>query len=388
MKIAILKGSLCAEGGLEKYCQKIAERLAADGHEVHILGFGTSKPLPHSSKISIHALVPKVPLSLLQLLLFDRAAKKWLQQNPCDKILGFFRNTCLQTEYRAGNGCHKAYLEHRKKECHKKWCGPFKALSFLLNPLHRFILHCEKATFESPNLQHLIVNSQLVANEIAHYYPNMIWTKVYVVHNGVEWSATTKRFYQLFEERERSIKSLALKELSLNKSLKLLFVGHEWRRKGLYLLLEALAQHPQADWELMVVGKERHPEQFKSHAKHLGIENKIHWYGPQRDLSHFYTVADVVVIPSLYDPFANVTVEALNYGCLVVSSTTNGGCEVLIEEVTGYTFDIGSERLSWILEELLSYRKTLASAEAIRSSISHLDFDNQLAKCVNLIYTP
>ncbi len=43
----------------------------------------------------------------------------------------------------------------------------------------------------------------------------------------------------------------------------------------------------------------------------------------------FYQLADALAIPSFYDPFANVTVEALAMGLFVVSSRSNGGFEIL-----------------------------------------------------------
>lgn len=387
MKIAILKGTLTAAGGLEKYCHKIADRLARKGHEVHILGFGAlplPQALPHPL-IHIHSIAPKVPISLLQLVLFDLAVKKWLRSNTCDRVLGFFRNTAPQTDYRAGNGCHKAYLAHRKKTC-----SFLKRLSFSLNPLHRFICYCEKKTFESYSLQHLIVNSQLVADEIVHYYKDVIWTKIHVIHNGVEWQDTREQFQHLLKNREQLLQAYALRP----QSLKILFVGHEWKRKGLPLLLKSLGAHPNADWELLVIGKERHPQEFQTLAKSLKIGEKIKWLGPQKNLSHFYTIADIVVIPSLYDPFANVTVEALSYGCYVVSSNMNGGSEVIVDGVTGRIFDLSArsrakersafDQLALILEELFSYRKSSTSAEVIRNSIAHLDFENQLEQVVTL----
>ena len=47
----------------------------------------------------------------------------------------------------------------------------------------------------------------------------------------------------------------------------------------------------------------------------------------------FYQMADALVIPSFYDPFANVTVEALAMGLFVLSSKHNGGPEILTKKM-------------------------------------------------------
>ena len=65
-------------------------------------------------------------------------------------------------------------------------------------------------------------------------------------------------------------------------------------------------------------------------AAKLNIQRRVTFFGPQKEIRPFYQFADALVIPSFYDPFANVTVEALAMGLFVVSSKSNGGHEILI----------------------------------------------------------
>jgi len=325
----------------------------------------------------VHAICPSYKLSLLQLLSFDRACKKYIDKNNPDIVFGFFRNTCLQTHYRAGNGCHKAYLERRKAT------DPFwKRLTYAINPLHRFILDCEKRTFESPELRCLIVNSHLVQREIEAYYPKVTKDKIKVIHNGVEWNELKKPFEDSFSARDALLSELGLQK----ESFKLLFIGHEWKRKGLGLLLNALKASPK-DIELMVVGSDRHENEFKGLAHSLGLSSQIHFYGKRSDAWRFYSVADVCVIPSMYDPFANVTVEALAMGCFVISSADNGGSEVLQTGQTGFVFNDlqNPEQLAECILKSRSFTKNPQRALDIRNSVQHLDFQNQLAKLIALI---
>ncbi|NJS13726.1 MAG: glycosyltransferase family 4 protein [Sphingopyxis sp.] len=57
---------------------------------------------------------------------------------------------------------------------------------------------------------------------------------------------------------------------------------------------------------------------------------KTRFLGGRRDAEVCYAAADVYALPSLYDPFANSTLEALASGLPVVTTTTNGAQSVLV----------------------------------------------------------
>jgi glycosyltransferase involved in cell wall biosynthesis len=95
------------------------------------------------------------------------------------------------------------------------------------------------------------------------------------------------------------------------------------------------------------------------------------------------------VIPSLYDPFANVMVEALAMGLSVVSSTANGGCEVLSAQ-TGLCIEqlFDPHSVAGVLLQALSRPKTKISAQMRRDSVKHLNFAQQLELIVNATLVP
>jgi len=100
----------------------------------------------------------------------------------------------------------------------------------------------------------------------------------------------------------------------------------------------------------------------------------VEFFGPQKEILPFYKKADALVIPSFYDPFANVTVEALAMGLFVVSSKTNGGSEAL----TKTNGVVVKDSLIDALETALKKPKTKERASQIRESVKHLDFSNQM----------
>jgi UDP-glucose:(heptosyl)LPS alpha-1,3-glucosyltransferase len=101
-------------------------------------------------------------------------------------------------------------------------------------------------------------------------------------------------------------------------------------------------------------------------------------------LARFYQFADAVVIPSLYDPFANVTVEALAMGLFVVSSKSNGGHEILTDKNGAIISNLfNRDSLTFALKEALRHPKTPMQALSIRESVRNLDYSLQTKKLID-----
>ncbi len=245
-------------------------------------------------------------------------------------------------------------------------------MSYRFNPLHQTILRLEKESFEHPGLQKLYTNSHMVKQEILSLYKTDP-KKIHVVHNGVEWHEMQSAFDAWEEKRETTF------------AYRFLFIGHNYQRKGLKPLLQALALLGNRDFTLTVIGKDRNIDTFKSLARHLGLENKVSFLGSRTDIAHFYQQSDCLVIPSFYDPFANVTLEALAMGLYVVSSKTNGGHEILTSENGAVIEDLTDpSSVATALEQALKRPKMRASAHKIRDSVKHLDFAQQLSVLTQL----
>jgi UDP-glucose:(heptosyl)LPS alpha-1,3-glucosyltransferase len=377
--IAFLKSGLAHRGGLEKACFALARFFQNAGHEVSVLTTDWTNQL--QTDFLVENLGKRSRSSLYHTWSFDRKCASFLKQQPHDIVFGMDRNFCTQHFYRAGNGVHAAYLENRKQ-----FSNTWKRLSFAINPQHQLILSMERATFESPALRCLFTNSEMVRQEIAQFYPRVDLNKVFVVHNGVEWQAFDQPFEEGFQEGLQ-VRSQIAKSLGLDPSrYQFLFVGHEYQRKGLSLLLKALAELSSYCFELSVVGKERHIAAFKQQAAALHLSDRVHFFGMQADVKPYFQVADSLVVPSYYDPFANVTVEALAFGLWVISSAKNGGSEVLTPENGAVFQDLQQpDQLVSCLQQALKKPKTYKSAKHIRNSVAQLDFSQQLHKIMQQV---
>lgn len=345
----LLKSNVQSSGGLEKYASRIAQGFIDRGAEVKLLTKQT-RGWP----------------SFWRLEQFDRFTRDWLKEHPADIIFGMDRNR-FQTHIRAGNGVHAAYLESRVQSE-----GIFKWLKCHLNPLHRTILSIEKTAFENPCLERLFTNSHMVRRQILERF-RIDANKIQVIHNGVEWKEMEKDFSLWPQKREEHLKSLSLSRDFFH----LLFIGNGYLRKGLTQLLNALTQVPEI--YLSVIGKDNQASAYQHLVHRLGLADRVRFFGPATDIRPFYQYADALAIPSFYDPFANVTVEALAMGLFVISSKTNGGHEILTPEQGCVIEDLlNTDSVATSLRLALKHRKTPKSASALRESIRHLDFSHQL----------
>lgn len=355
--VVLLKSK--GSGGLEKYASRVEKAFVEKGARVTVLS-PTKMIWP----------------GFIRLELFDRYVQNWLKENQADVVFGMDRNR-FQTHIRAGNGVHAAYLKSRLEVE-----GRLKRLSCWINPLHRKILEIEKCAFEWNGLRKVFTNSQMVKDQILENY-SMEPGKVQVVHNGVEWHEMQSDFDEWEEGR-----SLGLKKFGLDPDrFYFLFIGHGYLRKGLDRLLIGLSQMKRKDVSLLVVGKDKQIDLYRAKAEQLGLKDRVHFFGPSREVSLFYQIADALVIPSFYDPFANVTVEALAMGLFVVSSRTNGGCEILTPENGTVIEDLfDNNAMIQALEIALMRCKTKESAGRMRESVRNLDFSKQMRALVEGAY--
>ena len=365
------------QGGLEKYLDRLARYFMQQGASVSVLTSsrnGDFSRLPYR----IRCISSPCCLSWFHLLLFDHKVKQVLSQNKTqgDILFGFDRHFVALTHYRAGNGCHRAYLEKRRISC-----GWLKRMLLWLNPLHWVVLLSEKKTVECHKTI-TICNSHMVKKEFLRWYPKADPSHIKVIHNGVEWAEYEASFQQREHERV-----LFCRDNGIDPSLPhILFVGNEWERKGVRLLLHALSA-VKTPFRCTIVGKEKRWQQFHELAHQLKIEKNVFFYPTHEKVLPWYQRADIFVLPTLYDPFANVTVEALAMGLWVITSSSNGGGEVIREGLTGSVIT-SFDKQPWtraLEAALLRVQKESNLKDRIREEARQFDFTHTLQAYGDLI---
>ena len=357
-RVTILKTQLTKQGGAEKYARCLADAFCKRECDVSVLTTGSVEGVYPYTVTSCNL---RSKTSVSKLWEFEAFCQDQLTKHPSEIILSLDRNR-FQTHVRASSGVHKAYLHHRRR-FEPRW----KQLRHLFNPLHTSLLHMEKVAFENPDLKGIFTNSHLVKEEILSHFvvdPN----RLHVVHNGVEWH----EYQNAFDTWQDNY---------LSNAFEFLFIGSGFARKGLDRLLSGLRRISDRDIHLSVVGGDKNLKRYVRQCANYPVT----FYGPTRDILPFLQKADCLVISSHYDPFANVTVEALAMGLFVVSSRYNGGAEIITPQSGTIIEDLYDDAsVQETLLHAVNHPKTAKSAELIRKSVEHLDFSSQLATYIDL----
>jgi UDP-glucose:(heptosyl)LPS alpha-1,3-glucosyltransferase len=302
MKILIVSRPFVFHGGVETATAGFVSALAAHGHDVHLLSLPGQSRMPG---VTLHTLpLPRLPRTA-RLLALPLLARRVMRNKVWDAVQSHER-TLGQDVYRAGEGCHRAYLETIGDERPRRG-------------YHRMLLALERRVFTTT--PHVVAISRRGAEEIAALYA-VPPVRLSVVYNGVD----LVRFHPDNRARHRS-PARAEAGVPIG-AFTVVFAGSGFERKGLAIAIQALAALADRDSRLLVLGKgDRGP--WSDLARRLGVSDRVVWLGPRPDIERWYAAADVVALPTRYEPFGNVHLEALASGVPVVTTTRAGGAEAI-----------------------------------------------------------
>ena len=316
-------------GGAEAYCAYICTWLTEMGHNVTVVADRSLLPgLPFS----------RAPVwgrgSILKNLSFFLSARQVLKTRDFEVSYGLSRVAPVDV-LRISDPLHAAWLD----------LGYQRGSKFRrLRPRHRLLLWMEAKAIREAKA--IVTNSQLVKNQVQHYY-SACTEKVTVIYNGVD----LKRFCPMTQEdRVLTKKSMGISD----DAAVLVFAGSDLRRKGLSHLLSALARLKEQSFMLLVAGSKGN-RYLKKRIEGMGLGQKVKWLGYVKDIEQLYAMADLFVLPTHYDPFANTTLEAMACGTPALTTRQNGAAEV-VEQVA-----------HWLVVEKPCHRNITEALEAFFS---------------------
>ncbi len=155
-----------------------------------------------------------------------------------------------------------------------------------------------------------------------------------------------------------------------------LMVGRLVYEKGFHLALDALAPviRRLGNVRFVVAGTGTAEAELKKQARRLGLMRHgtfLGWIGDDT-LHSLYRVADLLIVPSIYEPFGLVALEAMASGCLCVVADTGGLREVVPDDGSvGHRFPARDvEALAGIVEQVLG--DDAARARAVAGAREHV----------------
>jgi glycosyltransferase involved in cell wall biosynthesis len=206
-------------------------------------------------------------------------------------------------------------------------------LKVVTSPRLLTYLWLEKKRYELKTKRAIVATSNSLKNVLLAAYPHA-QSAIKVIAPGI--SAVDGWCGPVEQHASRTL-------LGLPESGKgLLFVGNDFRKKGLHTLLEAMAQWPDDVW-LAIVGRSD-PAQFdvvQQRVKVLGIGNRVHFLGALSNMDDAYRASDCLVHPTLEDTYAMVVLEAMAHGLPVAVSGTRycGISDELTNEMQAIVLD-------------------------------------------------
>jgi UDP-glucose:(heptosyl)LPS alpha-1,3-glucosyltransferase len=128
-------------------------------------------------------------------------------------------------------------------------------------------------------------------------------------------------------ERHRGDRAAIRAALNAGDATVWLFAGSGWRRKGLEIAIEALAGVADATSQPWVAGRDE-PRRWRTLARRLGVEPRTRFLGECEDLERYYAAVHGLLLPTQYDAFGLVCLEAAAAGLPVVTSKNAGASEL------------------------------------------------------------
>ncbi len=320
VRLAIVRQKYRPDGGAERFISRALEALDDDSLELNIITRswqGEPKPEWH-----LHICNPKKWGRISRERGFAVAARTCWQQEKFDIVQSHERIAGCDI-FRAGDGVHRVWLEQRARVV-----SPVQRLLTQVSRYHRYVMTAEEEMFRSPALKKIICNSLMVKNDIMRCF-QVPEEKFAVIYNAID---STRFMPATAEQRQQSREQLNLPD----NAKVFIYVGSGFERKGLKASISALAA---TDAHLLVVGQDKQQSSYENLARSLGCEKRIHFLGVQNNVIPFYHAADSLILPTLYDPFPNVILEAMACGLPVITSFTCGGAEFIIDGKQGFVCD-------------------------------------------------
>lgn len=308
-----------AGGGTERDLTITARLLAHAGYRVTIYAEDVSAS---TNEWPVRRVASPRLGRALGLLWFARAAGAVARREGAELVLSFARIVDADI-LRSGGGAHSSYVRAAAR-----WQSGPARIAMRVSPYHRVQMLVERRGFESPRFRRAIAVSNLVRDDLMQTFA-LAPAQTVTLYNGVELD-------RYFPESEASVRDEIRREFGVRDARPaVMFVGNGFARKGLRFLIEAWPAIG-GGARLIVVGADRAAPSYERLARRLGLEDRVKFLGRRADVERLMRGADAFALPSLFEPFGNVALEAMASGVPALTTRLCGVAEVMPEALRGY----------------------------------------------------
>ncbi|MFA5033979.1 MAG: glycosyltransferase family 4 protein [bacterium] len=361
MRIAIISHNIVRYGsGQGKVTYELVRYLLEKGYFVDLYGETVDANLIQHNKIKFFIIkIPQKPAiirNILFLIIINWRLKIIKRKRAEYYDIIHIDSGCTTTDFWDISTCH--YCHNRSKKYEKGIYHRFCAIVNSWSEKWMYKKLTIPESFGNNNMQsrkNIIAVSKKLKDDLQEYI-GIDPKRINIIHNGVDLEEFTPDNRDI--SRQRVLDSYLAGTTDSNSFI-MLFVGDLIKRKGIDLLLNAMKQMP-PDIKLLIVGQER--ISYINKVAEYGMENNIKFIGFQSNIAKIYKGADILVVPSLYDSFGNVVLEAMACGTPVIVSKFAGSSEIISDGINGLTFDT--------FEELVEKMELLYKSRDLYKSIS------------------
>ena len=358
------------EGGLARHVRKLAENLVAQGTDVHVLARGREES-PAEEEVEgvmvYRVREPERPRDLGEFVTWiermnadmlamgvevgDREqfdvvhGHDWLVASAGDHLAKRFRCPLVVTIHATEYGRHQGWVDNHPQS--------------YIHGVERWMAN---------RAERVVTCSSYMREHVADIY-GLEERRITVIPNGVDPSELTQ---------VDDLDTLRSRFASSEERLVLL-VGRLVYEKGFQLALEALPGLIErvGNVRYLVAGSGTAEQELREQAVQLGLDQHgtfLGWIGD--DVLHsLYRIADLTVVPSIYEPFGLVALEAMASGCPCLVADTGGLREVVRHEDVGLRFRSRDPQSLGVMAERLLTDEALRDRLVAEASEHVLSFD-------------
>ena len=334
-------------GGIARHCEGLAKALVKLNHDVHLftLDFPGSPNYEEMDGVKVYRASTELghPNFLTWVLMFNHFLSKRMA-DVTRKV--DFDVMHVHDWLAAFSGISFKHFLNKPMvlTVHSTEIGRAQGLhspdSFAINGIEWW------ATYES---NRVIVCSHSMKDEICNHF-NIPADKVDVIPNAID---PTKYHTSADRGSVRQRFGVGWGEKMV------LCVGRLVPQKGIEYFIRAIPKIAQRfpEAKYIIVGEGWSRDILEAEARASGYAHKIRFTGfaSDQDVIDLMSSADVLVVPSIYEPFGIVALEGMATGVPVVASQVDGLAEIIDHERTGiFVFPRSPESIAWGIERVLS----------------------------------
>ena len=371
MNVALTSTVFNREGGISRYVYELAHGLSMDAGvgEVHVL---TGRNDDGCSKLRFHrspTIFKPISARILSNTFFNTLIGHKLKFSGVVDVVHGNGAEYVRPDVLTAHSVHKAGVAASKKVRG----GRYGLLKFF-EPRSNVVLGVEKLNYSLLGDREVIAVSSVVKGDIVDCY-GVCEDKIHVVYNGVD--------SDFFRPGDMLGREVLRCQLGFSPDdVVAVFCGWEFRRKGLMQIIDSLRYLKNV--KVLVLGSgDKTP--FVERAIRLGVVGRVVFVGHVCPL-RFYQASDLLLFPTLYEPFGLVITEAMACGLPVVTSRCAGAGELITDGVEGLLLDdpccVGEivEAVDYIIDNDL-FR---LMGDSGRSSILPYSWGNNVKQTLNI----